>query len=235
MDEGQVLHIKYNPSVPIQKRFESIVRIIVDMIEDGMRDQEIRQKAISIVNAAGIRGHDEIGEIKAITKWVQTHMVYRKEPIGVEYFHTSRRLLRDIANGSSAGDCDDFVILGGSLLGSMGYPVGALIVDSSGDGVFNHVMLVTKTFTTNREFGDNWIPVELIYPEFELGQSVPISRVYPLMADAKSIRAPVTRKTISGLGAVEISKSLKPRVRTNSNFKDILAKHPIAKLFRGNK
>ena len=232
MDEGQVLHIKYNPNVPIQKRFESIVRIIVDMIEDGMRDQTVRQKAISIVNAAGVRGHDELGEIRAITKWVQTHMVYRKEPVGVEIFHTARRLLRDIDNGSSAGDCDDFVILGGST-GSLGYPVGALIVDSSGDGTFNHVMLVTKTFSATREFGDNWIPVELIYPEFELGQSVPISRVYPLMADAQSIRSPVTRKTISGLGSAEISRTLKPRVRTKTNFGEMLAKHPLARLFRG--
>ena len=233
MQEGQVLHIKYNPSVPIQKRFESIVRIIVDMIEDGMRDQVVRQKAISIVNAANARGHDEIAEIRAIAKWVQTHMVYRKEPIGVEYFHTARRLLRDIDNGSSAGDCDDFVILAGSLLGSMGYPVGALVVDSSGDGVFNHVMIVTKTFAKTREFGENWIPVELIYPEFELGQSVPISRVYPLMADAQSIRAPVTRNTISGLGAVEVSKSLKPVVRKQSNWGEMIAKHPVARLLRG--
>lgn len=234
MEEGQVLHIKYKDHVPIQKRFESIVRIIVDMIEDGMRDQAVRQKAIAIVNAANVRGHDELGEIRAITKWVQTHMVYRKEPVGVEYFHTARRLLRDIDNGSSAGDCDDFVILGGSLLGSLGYPVGALIVDSSGDGTFNHVMLVTKTFTTTREFGDNWIPVELIYPEFELGQSVPISKVYPLMADAQSIRAPVTRKTISGLGNVEVSKSLKPGTRKKSTFTEVLSRHPLVRLFRGN-
>lgn len=210
MDDGQVLHIKYNPGVPIQKRFESIVRILVDLIEDGMRDQTVRQKAISIVNAANVQGHDEVGEIRAITKWVQSHMVYRKEPIGVEYFHTAKRLLRDIDNGISAGDCDDFVILGGSLLGSLGYPVGALIVDSSGDGVFNHVMLVTKTFSTSNEFGDNWIPVELIYPEFQLGQSVPVTKVYPLMADAKSIRAPVGRNTISGIGG-------------------LISKHPFAK------
>jgi len=111
--------------------------------------------------------------------------------------------------------------------------VGALIVDSSGDGTFNHVMLVTKTFSATREFGDNWIPVELIYPEFELGQSVPISRVYPLMADAQSIRSPVTRKTISGLGSAEISRTLKPRVRTKTNFGEMLAKHPLARLFRG--
>ena len=153
MKDGQVLQIKLNPNLPLEVRFEKIVRILVDLIEDGMRDQLVRQKAIEIVNAAGVRGHDEIGEIRAITKWVQTHMVYRKEPIGIEYFSTGRRLLKDIANGVSAGDCDDFVILGGSLLGAIGYPVGALIVDSSGDGVFNHVMLVTKTFSPSKEFG----------------------------------------------------------------------------------
>ena len=41
---------------------------------------------------------------------------------------------------------------GGALLGSLGYPVGALIVDSNNDGVFNHVMLVTKTFSPTRQF-----------------------------------------------------------------------------------
>ena len=217
MKDGQVFHIKLNPNLPLEVRFQKIVRILVDLIEDGMRDQIVRQKAIEIVNAAGVMGHDEIGEVRAITKWVQTHMVYRKEPIGIEYFHTARRLLRDIENGVSAGDCDDFVILGGSLLGALGYPVGALIVDSSGDGVFNHVMLVTKTFSPSREFGDNWIPVELIYPEFELGQSVPVSRVYPLMAEAKHFDGPVAKRSIRGLDGIGA----------------LISKHPFGKSLSG--
>jgi len=215
--DGQVFHIKLNPNLPLEVRFQKIVRILVDLIEDGMRDQIVRQKAIEIVNAAGVMGHDEIGEVRAITKWVQTHMVYRKEPIGIEYFHTARRLLRDIENGVSAGDCDDFVILGGSLLGALGYPVGALIVDSSGDGVFNHVMLVTKTFSPSREFGDNWIPVELIYPEFELGQSVPVSRVYPLMAEAKHFDGPVAKRSIRGVDGIGA----------------LISKHPFGKSLSG--
>ena len=217
MQDGQVFHIKLNPNLPLEVRFQKIVRILVDLIEDGMRDQIVRQKAIEIVNAAGVMGHDEIGEVRAITKWVQTHMVYRKEPIGIEYFHTARRLIRDIDNGVSAGDCDDFVILGGSLLGALGYPVGALIVDSSGDGVFNHVMLVTKTFSPSREFGDSWIPVELIYPEFELGQSVPVSRVYPLMAEAKPFDAPVVKRSIRGLDGIGA----------------LISKHPFGKSLSG--
>ena len=203
--EGRILRVKFKPGVAPQKRFEGVVRILTDLIEDGMRDELVRKKAVEIVNAAGVNGHDEIGEIRAITKWVQTHMIYRKDGFGVEWFHTARRLIRDVESGQSAGDCDDFVILGGSLLGALGYPVGALIVDSNNDGVFNHVMVVTKTFGPSREFGRSWIPIELIYPQFDLGESVPVSKVYPLMANAKTLRAPIMKKSIrgiSGLGGI---------------------------------
>ncbi len=199
MEDGRVLRVKFKPGVSPRKRFEGVVRILTDLIEDGMRDELVRQKAVQILNNAGVRGHDELGEIRAITRYVQTHMVYRKDGYGVEFFHTARRLIRDIEEGKSAGDCDDFVILGGALLGSIGYPVGALIVDSNNDGVMNHVMLVTKTFSPTREFGDSWIPIELIYPQFKIGESVPISQVYPLMANVETGREPIMRKAISGL------------------------------------
>ena len=200
--DGRVLRVKFKPGVSAQKRFEGVVRILTDLIEDGMRDELVRKKGISIVNAANVAGHDELGEIRAITKWVQNNMIYRKDGFGVEWFHTARRLIRDINEGQSAGDCDDFVILGGALLGALGYPVGALIVDSNNDGVFNHVMLVTKTFGPSKEFGRNWIPIELIYPQFELGESVPISKVYPLMANAQTLRAPIMKKSIRGIAGL---------------------------------
>lgn len=202
MDDGRILRVKFKPGVNPQKRFEGVVRILTDLIEDGMRDEFVRKKAVDIVNAAGVKGHDELGEIRAVVKWVQRNMVYRKDPFGVEFFHTARRMIKDIEKGKSAGDCDDFVILGGALLGSLGYPVGALIVDSNNDGVFNHVMLVTKTFGPTKEFGRNWIPCELIYPQFKLGESVPVSKVYPLMANADTIRAPIMKKSIRGLAGL---------------------------------
>lgn len=219
MEEGQVLHVQLSKHMPLEKRFEKVVEMIVELIEDGRRDQIVRQKAIQIVNAAGVQGHDELGEIRAITKWVQNNLVYRKEPVGIEYFHTARRLLRDVDAGKTAADCDDFVVLGGSLLGSLGYSVGALIVDSSGDGTFNHVMLVTRTFSPTKEFGSNWIPIELIYPDFQIGESVPISKVYPLMAGGPTANSPITRKTISGIGGLG----------------SILNKHPLARALRGNR
>ena len=199
MEDGRVLRVKFKPGVSADKRFKGVIRILTDLIEDGMRDEQVRIKAVQIIKEAGVKGHDEIGEIKAITRWVQTKAHYVKDPFGIEFFFTARRQIRDIEKGNHSGDCDDFVILGGALLGSLGYPVGALIVDSNNDGIFNHVMLVTKTFSPTKEFGNSWIPIELIYPQFKLGESVPISRVYPLMAHADTVRAPVTSKIISGI------------------------------------
>jgi hypothetical protein len=199
---GKTLRVKFKPGVDPQKRFEGVVRIITDLIEDGMRDRRVREKALQIVDAAGVKGHDEIGELRAIKNWVQRNAVYRKDIFGVEVFQEAWKQIEDIRLGKHGGDCDDFVILGGSLLGALGYPVGALIVDSNNDGTFNHVMLVTKTFGPTKEFGRNWIPIELIYPQFQLGESVPISRVYPLMANAKTIRAPIMKKSLRGLAGL---------------------------------
>ena len=199
MDDGRVLRVKFKPGVSADKRFKGVVRILTDLIEDGMRDEQVRLKAVQIIKQAGVKGHDEVGELRAIKNWVQQNCHYVKDPFGVEFFFTARRQIKDIEKGIHSGDCDDFVILGGALLGSLGYPVGALIVDSNNDGTFNHVMLVTKTFSPTRQFGNNWIPIELIYPQFKLGESVPISKVYPLMAHADTVRAPVTKKVISGI------------------------------------
>jgi len=217
---GKTLRVKFKPGVDPQKRFEGVVRIITDLIEDGMRDRRVREKALQIVDAAGVKGHDEIGELRAIKNWVQRNAVYRKDIFGVEVFQEAWKQIEDIRLGKHGGDCDDFVILGGSLLGALGYPVGALIVDSNNDGTFNHVMLVTKTFGPTKEFGRNWIPIELIYPQFQLGESVPISRVYPLMANAKTIRAPIMKKSLRGLAGLAGFGS------TPMTREQIAARHP---------
>lgn len=195
----RILRIRYGKNVSPEARFKSVVKYLKELIEDGMRDEYVRRKAVEIVTRAGVQGHDELGEIRAIVKWVQNNVTYRKDPVDIEYFMTPRKLLKDVEQGRSAADCDDFVILAGALLGSIGYPTGALIVDSNNDGVFNHVMLITRTTAPTREFGNKWIPCELIFPTFKIGKSVKISQVYPLIADPSTTRVPVMQKQIAGL------------------------------------
>ena len=209
----RILRVKFSPGTSPQRRFEKVVNILVQLIEDGMRDEYVRQKAVEIVNRAGVGQHDELGEIRAIVKWVQQNVTYRKDIYNVEYFQTPRRLLKDVESGRSAADCDDFVILGGALLGSIGYPTGALIVDSNNDGVFSHVMLLTKTAAPTREFGNKWIPCELIFPTFKLGESVKVSNVYPLVADPSTSRLPIMKTSIRGLGVGPLQGYAHPYTR----------------------
>lgn len=198
----RMLRVKYKPGTSPQTRFLHTANILKELIEDGIRDEYVRRKAIEIVNRTGVQGHDELGEIRAICKWVQRNLNYRKDPIFVEYFHTARRLLKDAESGRSAADCDDMVIVGASLLGAIGYESGAIIVDSNGDGVLNHVMLVTRTFAPTQEFGKKWIPCELILGDsFDLGQSVKVSHVYPLIANPDTTRQPLMKQQLSGVSA----------------------------------
>ncbi len=206
----RILRVKYSDAVSPTKRFESVLGFLQRLIEDGIRDEYVRRKAVEIVHKAGVKPHDELGEIRAIVNWVQNNVHYIKDIHTVEQFQTARRLLKDVEEGRSAADCDDFVILGASLLGSIGYPSGALIVDSNADGVFNHVMLLTRTVAPTKEFGSKWIPAELIFPTFKLGKSVKISKVYPLLADPNSTRVPVMQQQVNGLGQRPMHSSVQP-------------------------
>ena len=98
----RILRIRYGDNVSAEKRFKSVVTYLQQLIEDGLRDEYVRRKAVSIVDRAGVKGHDELGEIRAIVKWVQNNVVYRKDPMNVEYFMSARRLLKDVEEGRSA-------------------------------------------------------------------------------------------------------------------------------------
>lgn len=217
----RILRMKFPAGTRPEDRFQHVVHLLVQLIEDGLRDEFVRLKAVEIVNRAGIRGHDELGEIRAITKWVQHNVVYRKDPINVEYFQTARRLIKDVDSGRSAADCDDFVIVWGAMLGALGYEVAACIVDSNGDGMLNHVMGLVKTFAPTPQFGNKWIPCELIFTDFDLGQSVKVSQVYPLTADANSARVPVMMQKLAGLAGIGSNQ------HTHSNVGYV---HPAARL-----
>lgn len=224
----QIKRVKYKPGTTIEQRFKQTAKLLKELIEDGLRDELVRRKAVEIVNQAGIRGHDEIGEIRAICKWVQHNLNYRKDPIYVEYFHSARRLIKDAENGRSAADCDDFVIVAASLLGSLGYETGAIIVDSNGDGLLNHVMVVTRTFAPTPQFGSQWIPCELIFTDFELGESVNISQVYPLIADKNTTRIPIFDSNIAGYGSAPPIRSMGGGQMPPLSLGAIVKSHPLS-------
>ena len=93
-------------------------RLIARMIRNGAKDFYVRQKAIQIFRAYGVRPKDRFGEVYAIFDWVRRNVRYTRDIFQVELLHSARRMLE-----LRAGDCDDMTILLGAMLMSTGHPV----------------------------------------------------------------------------------------------------------------
>ena len=93
-------------------------RLIAWLIRDGAKDFYVRQKAIQIFQACGVRPKDRFGEVCALFDWVRRNIRYTRDIFRVELLHSARRMLE-----LRAGDCDDMTILLGAMLMSTGHPV----------------------------------------------------------------------------------------------------------------
>ena len=96
----------------------STVEHIQKLIREGAKNFRVRQTAIDILFARGVRAKDYVGEIKALFEWVQQNIRYTKDTFRLEVLHSARRMLE-----LRAGDCDDFSILLGAMLEAIGHPV----------------------------------------------------------------------------------------------------------------
>jgi len=92
-------------------------RLIAQLIRDGAKDFYVRQKAIEIFRAYGVRPKDRFGEVHALFNWVRRNIRYTRDIFRVELLHSARRMLE-----LRAGDCDDMTILLCAMLMSTGHP-----------------------------------------------------------------------------------------------------------------
>jgi hypothetical protein len=82
----------------------------------------VRDQATRIV--AGCDAQDRLGQCYALREWLANHIVFLRDPVGVELLHTPEWLLRTIhQRGCAHVDCDDAAILGGALSASIGLAV----------------------------------------------------------------------------------------------------------------
>jgi transglutaminase-like putative cysteine protease len=93
-------------------------RLMARLIREGAKDFYVRQKAIEIFRARGVRPKDRFGEVAALFEWVHDNIRYTRDIFRVELLHSARRMLE-----LRAGDCDDMTILLGAMLVSTGHPV----------------------------------------------------------------------------------------------------------------
>jgi hypothetical protein len=92
--------------------------IIGRIIQDSAKDFYVRQKAIEIFRAYGVKPKDRFGEACALFDFVKRNIRYTRDIFRVELLHSARRMLE-----LRAGDCDDMTILLSAMLLSTGHPV----------------------------------------------------------------------------------------------------------------
>jgi hypothetical protein len=198
----QQLRMTFTKDFDQSHSFLITVKILQEMAAKYTAHPEVVQFTRRLFNRNQVLNHDELGEIQSIVNYFQgTHNErdrdsevgrpllvgdkgsyrYQKDPYGHELFQSPVKVLRDIQAGESGADCDDIAATAACCLNAAGYPSMLMIVDAdpSNKGVYNHVMLATKTLAANQIFGNDWFPIELIHP-FNVGQSVRPTKYIPL-------------------------------------------------------
>lgn len=200
---NQMIRYTFDGAASDSEAFFQTIEILRELAEKYVDHPEMIQFTRRLFNKSKIRNHDELGEIEALVEYFQgtyttktpEHMIgepllhgdkgsyrYQLDPYGVELFMSPVKVIRDIENGESGADCDDIAAACACAMATAGRPVALMIVDADPGlpGVFNHVMLCTKTMQPNRHYGSDWFPVELIHP-LKIGESVPFTQFIPLL------------------------------------------------------
>ncbi len=102
--------------------------IIAKLIQDGAKDFYVRQKAIEIFRAYGVRAKNRMGEVCALFDFVKRNVRYTRDIFRVELLHSARRMLE-----LRAGDCDDMTILLSAMLLATGHPVRLVLAGFKAD------------------------------------------------------------------------------------------------------
>src|ERR1035437_3006323 len=152
------------------------VEIMIGIARNRSSNPIVRELALMIVSAAGVKSQDFINEALAIGAFVKNKVRYVRDINGIETVHDPLTMIDQIRRGSAQGDCDDMALLIATLLLSIGHSPFFRIVKYNGNtnGCFQHIYVVV--------YEKNWgmskpkrIVLDAILKRSEIGTEVPNS------------------------------------------------------------
>lgn len=120
--------------------FRSRVKLIRKLIEVSKRKAEwhiFTSNLLGGLNPSRDRLDFEAAQI--IFEWICDHVPYRRDIVDVETIKIPEVSIK------SGADCDDYVVLGGTLLESIGIPVKISVSKQMGDDIYDHIFLWLPT------------------------------------------------------------------------------------------
>jgi hypothetical protein len=115
---------------------------IVKLIKSSSEDQNIRRLSVQLVSQKRngkwvIPERDYKGECTAIFNFVRSRVRYVRDAHHMDTFQSAMRTLE-----FGGGDCDDYTIVLGAMLRSIGYPVWCRVIQTPGSADWSHIYLV---------------------------------------------------------------------------------------------
>ncbi len=140
--------IEYHP-VSYSNNYDTVIyktmELIAKLINKGKMNPKVIYTARYIAKSTTQR--DKMAEVQAIHEWVLEHKHYANDPLNFELLTPADWLIRDIEkDGSTTIDCDEAVILEGSLLEALGYPVTLSVISTTMNPSddYEHIYLSTE-------------------------------------------------------------------------------------------
>lgn len=129
------------------------------LASEGSKDASVRDAAVSIVQGAGVFGHDYPAQLAALFRFVRDRILFINDPIGVQVIQSPRKTLE-----LGAGNCVQRASLLVALARSIGIPAAlkfrVIASDPRRRRTFSHVYVVATlkgrsipldpTYSTNR-------------------------------------------------------------------------------------
>ena len=157
---------------------------MASIIQQSIATPIVRQAVSQIVS--GLAPNDWYGQAYAVRQWLSDHILFLRDPTGVELLHTPEWMLRDIAaNGTTHGDCDDISLMAGALMGAIGWSVCLVTVAFLDNAAYGHVYCAASA--PSAAFVDSageavWIEFDTSRPMQELPMSlISRSQVFPVL------------------------------------------------------
>ena len=120
---------------------EQIISVLSRLIAEYGIDPRVRRFTTSLFGDT-VGNDDRSGQVRAVTNFMEDYVRYVRDPLGLEYVRSPIAMIEEYEKfGMANGDCDDQVLLSGSMLHSIGFavrPVGVHLYDAQ---YYDHVAL----------------------------------------------------------------------------------------------
>lgn len=140
------------------------LRLMAKIAREGKKSLPVRLAAQQLTQHLSQK--DFPGEVEALFGFVQNHIRYVRDIVGVETLQTPDKTLQ-----LKSGDCDDKAVLLASLLCAIGHPARFHAIGFR-PGQYSHVFVDTR-------LGGGWVSLETTEP-WAMGRA-PVGRIKPLL------------------------------------------------------